>query len=746
MSNKLLNKFKLINDSRLRLKEILTHKNIAVGQSDLPSLVEGVNALPDPDYTPDNWNGIEEKYLTEPTDYYKFPLDLDAIYEADVDKDNYSCVSIFAYDASTHRGTLPSDAITGGTAWKFSDSDELVVAATCPTHTFDESRDIELNGVKYRYIIVYNTVSAALTYATAAFRPDAIVLYKGSFGTFTFGNAASSPLYVEIKENVTLVSSIARTNGENFRLKTFICNATRTNFAANVFNSCRELKFIKCTSTLSSTGGNGWFSYLKDCWISFKEFRYASGNSTSFVDCLSHMTDCTIIVENIYGSLVGHTSHANSGFYQYFSQYISLQDNRNCRFKIGSIQNDWIAPGANYDLEFEIDYIGGNIFPGSVYWDPGISNHPEYWAVGSTSLENSKCKGIKIGTINGNIATGAFKNCNLVGEVKITGGTTAAPLSIGANAFERNYHLKSVDASEAKITSVGAAAFNRCYELNHLNLGNYVTSIGDDFIYECRNLRSFTLPTTQASIGTNTFRCCHLDSLTTGISLTSIEASAFRYLPLTNITLSEKITSIGEYAFADMPNLKTITLPKALATIPQYCFYGDYNLETINVYCDELTTINTYAFAYCTKLKTLKLPATYTIKENAFYFCHSLECLDIYADTILTTTSLAGASNVRFADDFSFNEISSLTLTNSNFTFDNILPFLKSLPTLTTTFTLLLTPTVDDVCTNSSYSFWRYVSQKYIREVENNLVYCEETDENAILIADYVSEKGYTIS
>lgn len=746
MSNKLLNKFKLINDSRLRLKEILTHKNIAVGQSDLPSLVEGVNALPDPDYTPDNWNGIEEKYLTEPTDYYKFPLDLDAIYKADVDKDNYSCVSIFAYDASTHRGTLPSGAITGGTAWKFSDSDELVVAATCPTHTFDESRDIELNGVKYRYIIVYNTSSVNLTYTTSSFSPDAIVLYKGSFSTFTFGGDYNTPQYVEIKNTVGTISSIARTSGDNKRLKTFICNASTVNFANNVFNGCRELRFLKCTSSLSSTGGVGWFNYLKDCWIYFKQLRFPSSASTSYTNCLSYMTNCTVIVDYIYGSLLGYYCYAASGFFQYFSDYISFHSNNKCRFKIGTIQYDWLAPGTNSDLEIEIGTVGRNVFPGTIKWDPGSSNHNALNAVGTTSIENSKCIGIKVSNINGNINTNAFKNCNVVGEVKITGGTTETPLTIGASAFERNPNLRSVDASEAKISTVGASAFNRCYELQYLHLGNYVTSLGDNFIYDCRNLRSFILPTTLTSIGTSTFAGCHLNSLTTGINLTTIAANAFKGLPLENITLTDKITSIGEYAFAEMPYLKTINIPKALMTIPQYCFYRDYELETVNIYSDELTEISTYAFAYCVKLKNISLPPTYTIKENAFYRCPNIEHLDIHPETILTTTSLTASSGVRFMEGFDFSEISSLNLANSNYTFDNVLPFLYSLPVRTSYFYITITPTELDTCTTSSASFKYYLINKYIKEIADGLEYCEAEDEGAILVADYISDKGYSLS
>ena len=130
------------------MKEILNNKGIPLNVTDLPSLVESVNELQTPNYTVTEWNGIEQKYLDEPTDYYKYPLDLDEIYANDTDATNYTNVAIYAYNDKAHEGNLIAGSITGFQYYKFSDSDTLVSGSNnnSPLHVWDESKDIEIDG------------------------------------------------------------------------------------------------------------------------------------------------------------------------------------------------------------------------------------------------------------------------------------------------------------------------------------------------------------------------------------------------------------------------------------------------------------------------------------------------------------------------------------------------------------------------------------------------------------------------
>lgn len=747
MSNQLLHKFKSINDSRVRLKEILNSKGIPLHITDLPSLVESVNELQTPGYTVTEWNGIEQKYLDEPTDYYKYPLNLDEIYAEDTDAANYTNVAIYAYNDKAHEGNLIAGSITGFQYYKFSDSDTLVAGSSnnSPLHVWDESKDIEIGGEKYRYVICYSNSTLSIGYTVADFTPGAITVYKGAYSTFTIRNATSSPRYIEIKPAVTSITSIAGTSGENYFLQTFICQAGTTNFASNIFNGCYMLTFLKCTSTISAVGGIGWFIGLRNCWIHFKEIRNITSLNGNYINVLSSMTDCIIIIDHIYGCFLG--CQYSKPLYSYSTYwYENYHNNRRCKLKIGTVHGNWYNNRtSNYDMELDIDTIQGAIIgQGNTSSDYGSAVNT-FNAAGTLA---GTYVGVKIGTIGGGVPANWANGKNVVGTITITGGTSSAPLTIGEAAFANNRNLTKFDGSAAFITTFGASVFANDYKLASLFTGDHTTSLGDNLINDCRSLKSLVLSPTQPALNQNVLAYSHLESITFGRLCTSIATSAMENLPIKYIELNEGLTTIGEAAFRNMPHLKHINLPSTLKNIPANCFYGCTELEEVYINSEDLNNIGANAFARCDKLSIIDLPPTTKIETQAFYMCHNITELMIHRYTAFVATSLQGSTNVRFAEGFNFDEseVSSLTMTNSNYTYDNILGMLYTLPQRSTTFSITLTPTYWDTCTSASNSFWYNLSRRYIKEVEDGIEFCDSSETGAMTVASYVSNKGYSIA
>ncbi|MBR0064693.1 MAG: leucine-rich repeat domain-containing protein, partial [Paludibacteraceae bacterium] len=87
--------------------------------------------------------------------------------------------------------------------------------------------------------------------------------------------------------------------------------------------------------------------------------------------------------------------------------------------------------------------------------------------------------------------------------------------------------IKTVNIGDG-VTSIGDDAFYNCSALTSVTIGNSVTSIGNYAFYECRSLTSVTIPNSVTSIGDGAFYNCS---------------------SLTSVTIPNSVTTIGEYAF-----------------------------------------------------------------------------------------------------------------------------------------------------------------------------------------------------
>ena len=153
-------------------------------------------------------------------------------------------------------------------------------------------------------------------------------------------------------------------------------------------------------------------------------------------------------------------------------------------------------------------------------------------------------------------------------------------VGIESYSFDQMPNLKTVTLPSS-LAEVGSHAFNRCDNLEAL----YGECVSDDhkaIVFDTqfrklvitKDVVSYTIPDDITSIGTSAFA---------------------ENLKLETITMGDQITAIESYAFSHCPNLKSITLSAGLKNISGYnAFLHSRNLETI--YCRALLPPSYYDY------------------------------------------------------------------------------------------------------------------------------------------------------
>lgn len=212
------------------------------------------------------------------------------------------------------------------------------------------------------------------------------------------------------------------------------------------------------------------------------------------------------------------------------------------------------------------------------------------------------------------------------------------------------------------VSSVGGGPWNK-WAIKTINIGDGVTSIGENAFYISGNLTSVTIPNSVTNIGDGAFSCCYsLTDVTIPDSVISIGTGAFSYCEsLPSVTIPDSVTSIGSDAFSHCTNLVNINVASGNSS---YVSVDDvlYNTNqtllhtypagksgTIYNIPNSVTEICNGAFAECSSLTRIDIPSSVTsIGDNAFYFCSGL-------------TSVTIPNNVTSIGDWAFDGCSSLT-------------------------------------------------------------------------------------
>ena len=168
---------------------------------------------------------------------------------------------------------------------------------------------------------------------------------------------------------------------------------------------------------------------------------------------------------------------------------------------------------------------------------------------------------------------------NAIQKVEIGDGVT----SIGNEAFYNCYSLPSVTIPNG-VTSIDNQAFHSCYSLSSVTIPNGVTSINTQAFYNCYSLSSVTIPNGVTSIGTQAFYGCALSSVVIPDGVTSINSKTFyncygvRYYDFTHHTTVPTLSNTD--AFNGIAADCEIRVPVALAdewkAATNWATYADY--------------------------------------------------------------------------------------------------------------------------------------------------------------------------
>ncbi len=188
---------------------------------------------------------------------------------------------------------------------------------------------------------------------------------------------------------------------------------------------------------------------------------------------------------------------------------------------------------------------------------------------------------------------------------------------------------KLVISGSGEMTKAGWGSHSE--NLNDIEIGNGITTIGDQAFQGCTQITSVIIPAGVTKIGGHAFDGC--SSLTTVVipdSVTKIQGYAFNgCTSLESITIPEGVTTIGQYAFNGCSSLGSITIPKGITKITPNAFSGCSSLETITI-PEGVTRIDHEAFNGCSSLESITIPDSVTaIGHDAFNGCSSLESITI---------------------------------------------------------------------------------------------------------------------
>lgn len=135
---------------------------------------------------------------------------------------------------------------------------------------------------------------------------------------------------------------------------------------------------------------------------------------------------------------------------------------------------------------------------------------------------------------------------------------------------------------------VGTEAFLDNYTITKINLPEGMHAIKDRAFRNCKNMESFTIPSTVTELGSYVFYDMKkVTELELPMGLTAIPDKAFQGLSITELVIPEGVTSIGMHALT-ISTLKTIVWPKSLVSVHgQAIWYPQQVIENIYYMGDE---------------------------------------------------------------------------------------------------------------------------------------------------------------
>ena len=244
----------------------------------------------------------------------------------------------------------------------------------------------------------------------------------------------------------------------------------------------------------------------------------------------------------------------------------------------------------------------------------GTGETPCYQGSDSYGKYSAKIKTLVIEDGITSVGEQAFASYAALNSVSMANSVT----SIGRYAFA-DTGLTSIELPNS-VTTLHTGAFFNCRVLKDVKLSEGLTTIetdSDGAFQQCVSLTSIELPASLNSTGPCTFAdCSSLSSVILPQSITSIGFNSFaRCTNLITIDIPQNVTTINGAAFQGCSGLKNIVLPSGVTSIGGYAFDGCSSLKSI-ILPNGVTSIGNEAFNYCSALIEV---VSYIPAENLFH-------------------------------------------------------------------------------------------------------------------------------
>ncbi len=255
-----------------------------------------------------------------------------------------------------------------------------------------------------------------------------------------------------------------------------------------------------------------------------------------------------------------------------------------------------------------------------------------------------------------NLESFSFYNCSELERVDLGNGSLAAKWG----AFYSCDKIKYVTIGENVKSFAGGVFTSEIIEFNNKNNVDYIGNNENQFVVAMKADETITNyssePGTRAIAGSAFEYCSQLETVNLGVSVTSIGDSAFSGCStLTNLTLSPNLRNINEYAFYGCSAIQKVYIDSienwlkikfdVNVSDDQMQYQGDVNplyngeaelivdssnvVTTINM-SDEITEISPFAFAGYNKLTSINIGKNVNkIGDFAFTECKGLETITI---------------------------------------------------------------------------------------------------------------------
>ena len=252
---------------------------------------------------------------------------------------------------------------------------------------------------------------------------------------------------------------------------------------------------------------------------------------------------------------------------------------------------------------------------------------------------------------SGTLGTNLAWQLDALGVLSISGTGAMPDYSTSTNApwYTHRTQIETIEIGSG-VTTIGAYSFYACTALTEFTFPANVVSVGTYAFKSCTGLTELVVPETVTNIGLGAFNACaNLTSITIPFVGGTVKNHAETYqYPFGYIFGTSSYTggtSTLQYYHGSSASSTTSTsyyIPTALRSVTvtggyllRGAFYNCSNLTSVS-FLEDVITIGSYAFYNCSSLTSFTLPTnTVNINEYAFYGCSSLTGMTIPASVTL---------------------------------------------------------------------------------------------------------------